>query len=152
MRVNRITVSANFFPMLGVEPQLGRNFSQEEDHLGGPPLILLSDRLWRNRFHADPEIVGKAVTLDGKEQTIIGVMPPHFSFPDMEMEPDVYAPADLGPDTNLSVEQNVFMMKVIARLKPGVSLQQAQAELRAFYSARAHNYPPSLRALLPAGR
>jgi len=151
VRVNRINVSANFFPMLGVEPQLGRNFSPEEDRLGGPPLILLSDRLWRNRFHADPAIVGQAVTLDGKEQTIIGVMPPHFSFPDLEMEPDVYAPADLGPDTNLTVEQTVQMMKVIARLKPGVSMQQAQAELQAFFSARAHNYHPVIARAL-AGR
>ena len=151
VRVNRINVSANFFPMLGVEPQLGRNFSEEEDHFGGPPLILLSDRLWRNRFHADPAIVGQAVNLDGKEQTIIGVMPPHFSFPDMEMEPDVYAPADLGPDTNLTLEQAVLMMKVIGRLRPGVSMQQAQAELQAFFSAHAHNYHPVIAHIF-AGR
>jgi predicted permease len=151
VRVNRINVSANFFPTLGVEPQLGRNFSPDEDQLGGPPLILLSDRLWRNRFHADPAVVGRAVTLDGKEQTIIGVMPLHFSFPDLEMEPDVYAPADLGPDTNLTVEQTVQMMKVIARLKPGVSMQQAQAELQAFFLARSHNYHPVIARAL-AGR
>jgi predicted permease len=151
VRVNRINVSANFLSMLGVTPQLGRNFSHEEDHLGGPPLILLSDRLWRNRFHADPKIVGQAVSMDGKEQTIIGVLPPHFSFPDLEMEPDVYAPADLAPDTNLTVEQNVFMMHVIARLKPEVSLQQAQGELQAFFLAHAHNYYPAIARAL-AGR
>ena len=151
VRVNRINVSANFFTMLGVKPQLGRNFSYDEDQLGGPPLILLSDRLWRNRFHADPAIVGQAVTLDDKEQTIIGVLPPHFSFPDLEMEPDVYAPADLDPDTNLVVEKSVFMMHVIARLKPGVSMQQAQAEVQAFFLARAHNYPAKIAGSL-AGR
>jgi predicted permease len=151
VRVNRINVSANFFPMLGIKPQLGRNFLREEDQLGGPPLILLSDRLWRNGFHADPGIVGKAVSMDGKEQTIIGVLPPHFSFPDLEMEPDVYAPADLAPDTNLTLEQTVQMIHVIARLKPGVSMQQAQAELQAFFLAHARNYHPVIAHAL-AGR
>ncbi|MGC1784762.1 MAG: ABC transporter permease [Acidobacteriaceae bacterium] len=140
-RVTKVNVTANFFPMLGVFPQLGRNFSHDEDQAGGPPVVLLSDRLWRNRFHADPGIVGKALTLDGKRQTIIGVLPQHFIFPDPGAEPDVYVPADLDIDTSLVVSKSVFVMHVIARLRPGVSIEQAQAKLQTFFLARAKSYP-----------
>jgi predicted permease len=151
IRVSQINVTANFFPTLGVLPQLGRNFSSNEDRRNGPPVILLSDRLWRNRFHADPGVVGKAVTLDDKAQTIIGVLPPHFSFPDLALEPDVYAAADLDPDNVLTLRQSVLMMHAIARLRPGVSMEQAQAELQAFFLAHARGYPdPIARSL--AGR
>lgn len=75
--------------------------------------------------------------LEGKRQTIIGVLPPHFSFPDSGAEPDVYVPADLDPDTSLALSKSVFVMHAIARLRPGVSIEQAQAELQAFFLARA---------------
>jgi predicted permease len=151
IRVSRINVTANFFPTLGVRPRLGRNFSSNEDSRGGPSVILLSDRLWRNRFHADPGVVGKAVMLDDKAQTIIGVLPPRFSFPDFSMEPDVYAAAGLDPDTVLTLQQSVLMMHAIGRLRPGVSMEQAQAELQAFFLAHARGYPAGIARSL-AGR
>src|SRR5579863_4001873 len=127
-RVDWAGVTANLLPMLGIRPQLGRGFRDDEERPGGPAVILLSDRLWRSYFHADPNVVGKSVAIDGKEQTIIGVLPPHFSFPDFALEPQVYGLADLDPDTiPAAMVKNVFFMRAIGRLRPGVSMQQAQA-------------------------
>ena len=94
VKVTMAGVTANLFPMLGVVPQLGRNFVSTEDKPDGPLVILLSDHLWRNKFHADPGIVGKSVTVSGTARTVVGVLPAHFSFPDSNVEPDCYAPAD----------------------------------------------------------
>ena len=101
----------------------------------------MSDHLWRNKFHADPDILGKAAILSGKEQTIVGVLPPRFIFPNLSVEPDYYAPAPLESDTTVSVAKPVFGMRVIARLRSGASLEQAQAEMQAFFQARAKGYP-----------
>jgi predicted permease len=141
LKVIRANVTSNLFSTLGVVPQLGRTFLPGEDQNDGPPVILLSDHLWRNKFHADPEILGKAAILSGKEQTIVGVLPPRFTFPDLSVEPDYYAPAPLERDTTVSVAKPVFGMKVIARLRPGASMEQAQAEMQAFFQARAKGYP-----------
>jgi putative ABC transport system permease protein len=141
LKVIRANVTSNFFATLGVVPQLGRPFLPGEDRNDGPPVILLSDHLWRNKFHADPEILGKAAILNGKEQTIVGVLPPRFIFPNLSVEPDYYAPAPLESDTTVSVAKPVFGMKVIARLRSGVSMEQAQAEMQAFFQARAKGYP-----------
>jgi hypothetical protein len=81
LKVTRASVTANFFTTLGVVPQLGRTFLAGEDRSGGSSVILLSDRLWRNKFHADHEIIGKIAILNGKDQTIVGVLPPTSVFP-----------------------------------------------------------------------
>jgi len=142
VRVDWAGITANFLPMLGIRPQLGRGFRDDEVRPGGPAVILLSDRFWRSYFHAYPNIVGKSVAIDGKQQTIIGVLPPHFSFPDFAHEPQVYGPADLSPDTSpAAMGKIVFFMRAIGRLRPGVSPQQAQAEVESFFLARSHNYP-----------
>jgi hypothetical protein len=81
---------------------LGRNFSPDEDWSGGPNVPLLSDRLWRNKLNAAPKIVGKAITLNGAEYTVIGVLL-HFSFPSLYLEPDLYGPAVLEAQPFLSI-------------------------------------------------
>lgn len=134
-------VTANFLPMLGVTPQLGRNFAESEDRPSGPPLILLSHRLWQSQFQADPHIVGKSVTIDGNAETIIGVLPASFTFPNYGLEPDVYAPADMDRDTNLSIQHGVLGIFTIGRLRPEVSIEQAQSEMQVFFEARARTYP-----------
>ncbi|HEX6494108.1 MAG TPA: ABC transporter permease [Acidobacteriaceae bacterium] len=151
LRVNRVAVTANFFPMLGVQPQLGRLFTQEDDRPGGATLIVLSAHLWRTRFHADPTIIGKSVALDGKQQTIIGVMPRSFSFPDLTLEPDLYTAAGLSRETGLGVERVSYGISTIARLRPAVRIEQAQAEMEAFFLARARSAPPVFATVL-AGR
>lgn len=141
LRVNCTNITANFLPIFGVVPQLGRLFSQDEDRPGGPPVVILSDRLWRNYFHADPAVIGKSVDLNGTQQTIIGVLPRRFYFPDLALEPDLYVPADLSLDTVLSVEKPVKIIHAFARLRPDISVEQAQAELQTFYTARARKSP-----------
>ncbi|MGA7522598.1 MAG: ABC transporter permease [Acidobacteriaceae bacterium] len=134
-------MTSNFLPMLGVSPQLGRDFSESEDRPGGPSLIILSNRFWHSQFGADPKVIGKSVAIDGREETIIGVLPGNFSFPNYGLEPDVYAPADIDRATNLSVDRGVMGIFAIGRLRPGVSSEQAQAEMQTFLEARARSYP-----------
>jgi putative ABC transport system permease protein len=141
VRVNWVGVSANFLPMLRVVPQLGRVIRPDEDRRDGPPVVLLSDRFWRDQLHADAKVVGKRVILDGTAQTVIGVLPARFSFPDLALEPDVYGPLDLDGDTSFSVRKPVFGIRTIARLRDGVSLEQAQAEVRTFFEQRAKTVP-----------
>ncbi len=141
LRVNCTNITANFLPMFGVVPQLGRLFTQDEDRPGGPPYVILSDRLWRNYFHADSKIIGKSFDLNGTLQTIVGVLPPSFYFPDLSLEPDLYVPADLNRDTMIHVDIGVKLIHAFARLRPGVSIQQAQAEVQTFYAARARKSP-----------
>jgi len=143
VRVKVMRMTANFLPMLGVVPQTGRNFLNSEDRPGGPAVILLSHRLWRSKFQGDPSVAGRAVTLDGRIKTVVGVLPAHFLFPDPAIEPDVYVPAGCDPDTTLSRDKSIWMVGTTARLSDGVTAQQAQAELQAFAEARAKGYTAS---------
>jgi predicted permease len=116
--------SANYFSILGVAPELGRTFTAEEDRPGAPKVVVLSDKLWRSTFQADPAILGKPITLDGEPYDVIGVMPRGFDYP-----PDVqlWMPIAL-PDSAASDYQHHYV-RVMGRLKPGVSVAQAQAQM-----------------------
>jgi predicted permease len=121
-------ISANFFSTLGVELALGREFSTEEDRIGATPVAIIANALWRDRFGASPNVLGKSVVLDGVEASIVGVLPPGFRFGTDTA--DVYTPiGQLSP-----VEQQdrtVHNVVCVARLNPSVSLQQAEAEMNA---------------------
>jgi len=146
-----VMVTANFFSMLSVVPQLGRVFSADEVILDGPPVIILSDHLWQQKFNADRGIVGKSATVNGKQQTIIGVLPAHFSFPDSSVEPDYYAPAVLKRETTVS--EPFLVLYAIGRLRPGASIEQAQAEMQTFMEARGKTYPADMQmAGIASGR
>ncbi|HEY4011647.1 MAG TPA: ABC transporter permease, partial [Acidobacteriaceae bacterium] len=151
LRVIRAGVTANLLPALGVVPQLGRLFSRDDDRQGGPPVMILSDHIWHTQFHSDPAVIGKSATINGKPQTIIGVLPRNFSFPDLTLEPDVYLPADLDSNTKLAVDRPSYSIRTIARLHSGIGVQQAQAELQTFFTARDHTGPPEFANYL-AGR
>ena len=140
IRITRANVPANFLPMLGVEAQIGRTFSDDEDKGDGSNVVLLSDHLWRGQFDANPNIQGKTVKLDGVEQMVIGVLPPYFRFPDVQLEPDIYAPLGLDPVRSAN-DKRVSLLSVTGRLRPGISAQQAQAEMLTFFLARTKNYP-----------
>ncbi len=140
IRITRANVTANFLSMLGVEAQIGRTFADGEDQGNGSNVVLLSDHLWRSQFNASPNILDKAVTLDGVEQTVIGVLPPHFRFPDVQLEPDIYEPLGLDPARSAN-DKRVLLLSVIGRLQPGISARQAQAEMLTFLLARTRNYP-----------
>jgi putative ABC transport system permease protein len=119
-------VGQRFFPALGVQPITGRFFVPEEARVGSDLVIILSHQLWQNRFGGDPAIVGKQATISGRQRTIVGVMPPGFHFLDNQVK--AWMPLALDPAINYR-EVTGRYLRVVARLKPAVTLQQAQAEL-----------------------
>jgi predicted permease len=121
-------VSSGFFSTLGVPPTLGREFSPDEDQPGGAPVIVISNRLWRNRFSGDPARLGKSVTLNGVNYTLVGVLPPAFRFGSHSEEADVYTPLAQG-DPAQRIDRAVHNISCVGRLGPGVSMGQAQAEM-----------------------
>jgi putative ABC transport system permease protein len=118
-------VTANFFPLLGVEPQLGRGFTPDEDRPDGNKVALVSHGLWQRRFGGDPALVGKEILLDGQKRTVIGVMPPGFQF--LAKETGLWVPMALS-DQELT-NRGSHYLTVLARLKPGVTLAQARADI-----------------------
>jgi predicted permease len=126
-RLTSVPVTQNFFPLLGVEPQLGRQFSAEECKQNGPRVTMLSDGLWRRKFAADPNIVGRALSFDGGPVTVVGVLPATFDFSTVftpGSRVDMFEPLPLSPEINR--EGNT--VAIIGRLKPGVTVQSAAAE------------------------
>ena len=125
------TVTSNFFPVLGVAPALGRNFTAEENVVHGPAVVILSNRLWRNTFHADFGIVGKSIQLNGQPYTVVGILPSQFRMllpaeAFLLKDADIWVPQQLDYS---SFPRNLTFLSVFGRLKPGVSLPQAQAEM-----------------------
>jgi predicted permease len=128
-RLNGVPVSENFFQVLGVQPQLGRRFTPEECKWHGPKAVLLSHGLWTRRFASDPVIVGQALKINDEPVTVAGVLPESFDFA------SVFAPGshfDLYFPFPLSAETNRWgnTMAIVGRLKPGVSIAAAHAEVR----------------------
>ncbi len=136
-QLDAMRVSADVFRTLGVQAAVGRTFLDGEDQEGRGGVAVLTDSLWRRRFHADPRIVGQTVHLDSRAVTVAGVMPSWFRFPNlMTMEsgkaaaarPEVFVPAVFRKD-ELAQLMGMFNYSVVARLKPGVPVARAQAEL-----------------------
>ncbi len=126
-RLTSVPVTQNFFPLLGVEPQIGRQFSAEECVFNGPRVAMISNALWNRRFAADRSIVGRAIAFDGGPVTIVGVLPASFDFGTIfapGTKVDMYEPFPLTPETN----RYGNTLAIVARLKPGASLGTAQAE------------------------
>lgn len=123
-------VSPSFFTVLGVTPQLGRTFTEDEGTPAGRPVVMLSDALWRSRYHADPKIVGKTVTLDSTSDTVVGILPRNVEFPFVG-KADVWTPRyfELSLMTPERLRQGVGYLNVLARLRPAVTHAQADAEL-----------------------
>ena len=128
-RVRTGVVSSNYFPMLGVAPILGRTFSGDDEKHGAPAVLILSYEYWRSQFGGDPEIVGKTFQMNDKVHTVVGVLPPLPQYPD---EDDVYMPTSACPyrSSNGMIQgRDMRMMEMFGRLKPGVTLDQARADL-----------------------
>ncbi len=131
-------VSANFFPLLGIKPELGRVFLPSEDRHGATAIVLLSDRLWRERYHADRKVIGQTVGIDGEDSTIIGVVPREFQFQGGPIDVWRSRIVDTRTFAPSSVQLGASYLTVVARLHPGVALSQLQARLtvaNAQYSA-----------------
>jgi predicted permease len=131
-------VSADFFPILGIKPALGRVFSGDDDHIGAAPVALISDGFWRRKFGASPDIVGKTMTLNGVNYSIIGVAPPGFLF---GRSRDVWVPIGQWNNPTFQDRRAALGMRVIGRLKPGVTLTQVSADMDGIGRELAASYP-----------
>ncbi|HEY4903145.1 MAG TPA: ABC transporter permease [Candidatus Sulfotelmatobacter sp.] len=135
-QVDAITVSSDFFATLGVQPMLGRVLSPDENQPGRSHVVVLSHRFWQEHFGANPDIVGHNINLDGSSYLVAGVMPPTFRFPDLAQ---MWTPM-AWTDQERSVRGEHHYM-VVARLKPGVQLKQAQAEMNTISARLQQAYP-----------
>jgi predicted permease len=133
-------VSPELFPLLGVSPLLGRVFGPAEDKPGADHVVLLSYRLWQGRFGGDRSLVGRNILMNGHKYTVDGVMRPDFSFPFSDSE--AWIPIDLTPE-QLNDRFDHYLNEVVGRLRPGVALQKANAELLLQSQRLAREYPAS---------
>ena len=136
-KVTLAAVAPRFLQVWGVAPALGRDFNPEEERFGGPSAVLISDRFWRQRLGADPHAVGKKLHVSGSSDTIVGVMPASFLFPDRDV--DLWSAVPLNAPYAQSRESTWF--KTIGRLKPGVTLAQARANLATVQAQLGKQYP-----------
>jgi putative ABC transport system permease protein len=148
VRVRGAEVSASLFRVLGVSPFVGRAFSPEEDQPGRGQVVLLSHGLWQSRFGAGPAVIGQAITLNQQSYTVLGIMPPDFAFPPpIDLEGSApYQRTDLWVPLAMDLEggqRGAHYMTVIARLKPGVSLQRAEAEMNVIARRLEQEFPNS---------
>jgi len=130
-------VSWNVFEMLGKQPIAGRAFRASDDVPGAEPVVMLSHAVWANRYGSDPSIVSRSVLIDGRPHTVIGVMPPRFEFPELQK---LWVP--IAPITS-NQSRDFRALEVYARLKPGVTLEQAQGAVAPIASRLAEQYPRS---------
>lgn len=141
-----LAVSTSFLPTLGLGVARGRNFSADEDAPGGPPVVILSHELWQNRFGARESILGESIVLNGTPTTVIGVLAPQPPFPFNQAQyvvPRPDAPVGLTPE---QVANGAIYLQVTARLKPGVSFAQADAEIKAIGARYRAEFPTRLDA------
>jgi len=133
-------VTLNYFSILGVQPQLGRIFSAEEDKYGAASTALISDSLWRTAFGADPNIVGRSIHLSSDNFTVIGVMPPRFEF---VAKTDVWAPLSgwLNPDSPWFDRGNHMGLRALGKVRKGISVSQAEIEMRQIAAQLEKEYP-----------
>jgi predicted permease len=147
--VTAMSVTADLFPLLGVQPALGRAFLTGEDQPGAAAVAVIGDGLWRRRFGGDPALVGRTIVLGGKSVTVVGVMPPGFQFaPFWFTQAELWLPLVLGdPSHNRLADRDGRSLRVFARLRPGVSRDQAQAEMDLIWRGLEQRYPDSDRHL-----
>jgi putative ABC transport system permease protein len=143
-RLQGAVVNADLFPLLGVAPAIGRGFLPDEDKPGeGGRVVLLSQALFQKRFNSDPNVLNQSIVLNGKNHTIVGVMPQAFQFPIQNEPVELWTTVamDMEGKDPITNERGAHYMNVIGRLKPGVSKEQAQAEMTAISARLEQQYP-----------
>jgi putative ABC transport system permease protein len=136
-RVTEALVAPRFLRVLEVGPIMGRDFLPQEEHFGGPDAVLISYRFWQRRFHGDPGAIGQKLRVGTYSYSIVGVMPESFAFPNREVE--MWAPSQ--PDAPYAQRRDETWFSVIGRLKGGVTLQQAQADLSTVQNQLGKQFP-----------
>src|SRR5262245_43123696 len=129
-RVQGAFVTANFFSVLGVAPALGRGFQSADEEFGQHQVVLLSHELWQRRYGGDPQLVGRGIKLGGVTYTVVGVMPQGMAFLDNSPRPELWTPLSFAAGDNKTTRDTYFL-RLVGRLKPGVSLEQARADVSA---------------------
>jgi putative ABC transport system permease protein len=138
-RVQGLTASASFLPLLGAQVQLGRIFLPEEEQIGHDKVVVLSDALWRRRFGRDPSLVGQKIDIEGEPHTVVGILAPSFQIFHVLNRPlDIYVPLTFDGSRLNRRDHDIF---VYARLKPGATLDQAQSEMDVLYRGLEQEYP-----------
>jgi predicted permease len=141
-QINAEFISADFFTVLGVKPVLGRMFLPGEDRVGAPPIVLISEGFWKRKFASSPEVLGKSVALNGKDYTIVGVVPESFNLSLLNFSAtELYAPIGQWDNPFLISRFAGLGFHGIGRLKPGVTIGQARADMAAVTQGLAENYP-----------
>src|SRR6185503_17654940 len=141
-KLHAANITAGLMPALGLKPQMGRNFTDEETTIYAKSLgvVMISDRVWHRRFNASPDVLGKTVKLNGLKRTIVAVAPPNFHWPEIS---DFWIPCRMVPGDEMPREDHI--LTIAARLKPGVSKDQANAEIATIYSRLQKEYPKELK-------
>ena len=132
-------MTRNFFDIVGLRPEFGRTFSEDEDAIGAQPVVVISDRLWRRAFNANPEILGRSITLHDQNYTVIGVMPRQVTSP---QDTDVWLSLMRRSNNPAWMDRSHHpMIFVWGKLKPGVTVDQARAEMKGIAARLEKTYP-----------
>jgi predicted permease len=137
--VAQISASANLFNVLGAQPAIGRTFSPEDGKQTRAQVVILGDSTWRKVFHADKAVIGRTVPINGDPYTVIGIMPPNFQFPQNTGD-EIYSPLPIDPSFE---DRGNSSLSAVARLRPGISVQQAQQEISNLHAQLLHEYAAS---------
>jgi predicted permease len=154
-RMKTEMVSAEFFSLLGVKPVAGRLFRPQEDRVGAQPVAIIAGGLWKRKFGSSPDAIGKTMTLNGVGYTVVGVIPADFSYQsgDFRSNCEVFLPIGQWNDTTFRDRRTGMGMDAVGRLKPGVTLEQAKADMDGIAQRLAETYPNADKgsgiALLP---
>ncbi len=142
-RVSCAAVTRNFFNIIGLPPQIGRTFSEEEDKVGAPPVVVISDRLWQRAFNRDPNILRQVITLHDQSYTVIGVMPRQATSP---QDTDVWLSMMRRSNNSVWMSRMVHpMIYVWGKLKPGVTVERARTEMKGIAARLEKTYPDTNR-------
>ena len=138
-RISCASVTRNFFNVVGMSAEIGRTFSEDEDKVGAPPVVVISDRLWRRTFSADPAVLGRSITLHDQNYTVIGVMPPAMTSP---QDSDVWLSMMRRSNNPVWMQRFIHpMIYVWGKLKPGVTVEEARTQMRAIAARLEKAYP-----------
>ncbi len=139
LRLQSVNVSHNMFSVLGIKPLLGRSFSEADERQGQNQVALIGYGLWQRRFRGEKDLVGRQITLDGKSYSVLGVMPREFEFPIQTERVEVWVPLSLPED--MSQLRGAHYLDVVGRIKPGVSVTQAHADLEGVAQRISQQFP-----------
>jgi putative ABC transport system permease protein len=138
-RVQGAFVTANFFSVLGVTPALGRGFQDGDEQFGQHQVVLLGHELWQRRYGGDPQLIGRDIRLGGVPYTVVGVMPQGMAFLDNAPRPELWTPLSFAAGDNMATRNNYFL-RLVGRLKPGATIEQAKADVGAIAERMAAEF------------